>query len=107
MIPMGLGLEGTKWENYRLRGTQVDFVTSIGAPTVLANSQIESGFQQRSSCITCHALAFMDSRGMNIGFPTMVGSPNPRDFVDPATGRPVMQADFVWSMLLRAASASQ
>ena len=39
---MGIGLQGTKWENYRLRGAQSDFVTPIGAPTILANSQIES-----------------------------------------------------------------
>lgn len=50
-------LKGTKWEHYRLRGTQVDFVDSAGQPTVLANTQIEAGFQQTSSCITCHSRA--------------------------------------------------
>ncbi len=48
-------LVGTKWENYVLRGSQVDFVDSTGRPTILANSQIEDGFQETSSCITCHA----------------------------------------------------
>lgn len=50
-------LKGTKWENYRLRGTQVDFTDSRGNPTVLGNTQIEQGFQATSSCISCHANA--------------------------------------------------
>lgn len=60
--PEKLGIEGTRWENYRLRGTQVDFVNSFGQPTLLANSQIESGFQLTSSCITCHARAAIGPR---------------------------------------------
>ena len=60
--PDGLGIKGTRWENYRLRGTQVDFVDSFGEPTILANSQIESGFQTTSSCITCHARASIGAR---------------------------------------------
>jgi hypothetical protein len=35
-------LQGTKWENYRLRGTQIDFIDSMGVPTLLGNSQIEA-----------------------------------------------------------------
>lgn len=50
-------LKGTKWENYRLRGTQIDFVDSKGNPTILGNTQIEGGFQATSSCISCHANA--------------------------------------------------
>lgn len=50
-------LAGTIWQNYRLRGTQVDFTTSTGRPTVLGNTQIEGGFQATSSCITCHSRA--------------------------------------------------
>ena len=46
-----------KWTHYVLRGTQVDFTDSMGRPTILANSRIEDGFQQTSSCITCHARA--------------------------------------------------
>ena len=42
LAPTGLGLQGTKWENYRLRGTQIDFVDSRGNATVLANSQPEA-----------------------------------------------------------------
>lgn len=53
--PAGIGLEGTKWENYRLRGAQIEFVDGRGNPTLLANSQPESGFQTSSSCMTCHS----------------------------------------------------
>lgn len=61
-IPTGLGLGGTKWANYRLRGTQVDFINSIGRPVILSNSQIERGFL-RSSCIRCHADATVNKEG--------------------------------------------
>jgi hypothetical protein len=60
--PPGLGIEGTRWENYRLRGSQVEFTDSFGDPTILANSQIEQGFQLSSSCITCHARAAIGQR---------------------------------------------
>jgi hypothetical protein len=56
-IPRGLGLEGTVWANYRLRGTQTDFVDPAGEPTRLANSELEAGFQTTASCMTCHARA--------------------------------------------------
>ena len=55
-------LNGTKWSNYRLRGVQLEFTDSAGQPTVLANTQMEAGFQQSSSCITCHALATIGDR---------------------------------------------
>ncbi|MDW9667809.1 hypothetical protein GOB27_14565 [Sinorhizobium meliloti] len=57
---------GTIWENYRLRGTQVDFVDAAGRPTTLANTQIEGGFQASSSCITCHARTSIGQRLDNI-----------------------------------------
>ena len=31
-------VEGTVWRFYRLRGMQVDFVTSVGRPTILGNN---------------------------------------------------------------------
>ncbi|WOH63672.1 hypothetical protein [Bradyrhizobium sp. BWA-3-5] len=62
-IPAGFGLQGTKWENYRLRGTQTDWVDHRGAPTILVNSKIEGAFDQRSSCISCHALAVKGASG--------------------------------------------
>ena len=59
-------VEGTIWRFYRLRGTQVDFVTSVGRPTILGNTQIEGTFQESSSCITCHARASIGRRLDNI-----------------------------------------
>lgn len=53
--PTGLGLEGTVWEHYRLRGTQIDYIDDNGVPIVLTNSEIETGMQTTSSCMTCHA----------------------------------------------------
>jgi hypothetical protein len=112
--PAGLGLQGTVWENYRLRGTQVDFIDSRGNPTHLANSQPESTFQLTASCITCHARAtigkgqrltmfkcFDQANGNVVG---NIGIPNPDWYVD-STGAPKFtQLDFVWS-LMRAQSA--
>lgn len=41
--------------------TQTNFVTSEGLPTILSNPVIESSFQ-KSSCMTCHALATVGIR---------------------------------------------
>lgn len=49
-------LAGTVWENYRLGGTQIDFVQPTGGATRLSDHYVEFGFQ-RSSCMTCHANA--------------------------------------------------
>jgi hypothetical protein len=53
--PRGIGLEGTVWQNYRLRGTLTRFVDDGNRPLLLANSELEAGMQQTSSCMTCHA----------------------------------------------------
>lgn len=124
--PEGLGIEGTRWENYRLRGTQIDFVDSTGSPTLLANSQIEEEFQTSSSCITCHAMASIGARRSGEGsasanrlaiflrtFPRQgktsltvgpVGHPDPGLFEqylvdDDVIGElTYLQTDFVWSL---------
>ena len=101
---------GTKWENYVIRGTQTEFTDSIGRPTRLANSQIEAGFQQTSSCISCHALAtvnwkepdpegikslpFFDDSGNG-----SLGTPKPGLFLAPGSSDQMrfQQMDFVWS----------
>ena len=48
-------LRNTYWQNYVLRGTQVDFVDSMGNSTLLANTQFENGMQLTASCIGCHS----------------------------------------------------
>ncbi len=124
-FPEGLGIEGTRWENYRLRGTQVDFVDSFGNATILANSQIESSFQSTSSCITCHARAAIGARigtqeranRLSIfktvtrppGGPTVligsVGTVPEELFIRKTFSSPIageldyLQLDFVWSMM--------
>ncbi|MBR8184182.1 hypothetical protein KDW54_17420 [Burkholderia ambifaria] len=121
--PKGIGLEGTVWENYRLRGTQIDFVDSTGKATRLANSNIETGFQTTSSCISCHARSSIGARisgtssanRLSIFEPPFrsdtplgpTGIPNPMQFeamtgaTNPAA-TPLLnytQLDFIWSFL--------
>jgi hypothetical protein len=113
---------GTKWEAYRLRGTQTDFTDARGRPTVLANSQIEHGFQASSSCITCHARATVGLRSARPGLPRWQAhtlppnmSPHPRivgplgapkwEWFQDADGEPrYLQTHFLWSMPFRALS---
>jgi hypothetical protein len=55
--PVGIGLEGSVWQFYRLRGTLTRYVDAAGRPLRLANSELEAGLQETASCITCHARA--------------------------------------------------
>ena len=55
--PAGIGLEGTVWQYYRLRGTLTQYTDAQGEPQRLANSELESGMQRSASCITCHSRA--------------------------------------------------
>jgi hypothetical protein len=111
--PSGIGLEGSVWQYYRLRGTLTQYTDSQGRPQRLANSELESGIQPSASCITCHARAaaavesgavvpltiFMaDDPLVRRGF---VGTPDPAWF-EPAgegSGPRFARLDFVWSML--------
>lgn len=60
--PSGLGLEGTVWSNYRLRGTMTDYVNAQGEPERLANSELETDMQRTASCVTCHSRASIGVR---------------------------------------------
>ncbi len=117
--PDGIGLEGTVWQHYRLRGTLTRFVDTANHPLLLANSELEAGLQQTSSCITCHARAAL---GVVAGTPTRlpifdsaergaadaaanerrgyVGVPHTEWFDSNDGGaRPLFQQlDFVWSL---------
>jgi hypothetical protein len=102
LAPKGIGLEGTVWENYRLRGTQIDFTSARGEVTLLANSQPEEGFQRSSSCITCHARATIASDGSRLCFfkpngEGHVGTPRPEWFIRDGKTK-FTQLDFVWAM---------
>lgn len=52
------------WLSYRLKGTQVDFVSATGRPTLLGNSVTEAGFVNSASCLTCHARAAVTAEGL-------------------------------------------
>jgi hypothetical protein len=104
--------------NYRLTGSQTDFVDGTGRITYLGNSVIEGqnkptgGFMAHSSCITCHSEPRVNLRGF---FPRRfsdkrVGTPDPCWFfrlgqgpdgpVCGGCGAPseALQLDFVWSL---------
>ena len=113
---------GTKWETMRLRGAQIDFVDAQGRPTILANTQIEHGFQQQSSCLTCHSRATVGLRSARPDLPgwqantlplnlavrqvleEAVGAPDPDWFVDEYNQRRFLQTHFLWSPPFRALS---
>jgi hypothetical protein len=101
------------FQNYCLKGSQVDFTSTTGLPTLLGNSVTENGFASSSSCLTCHSRASVDSDGddaQGAGFLPNGQSPNgaPRAvWFWNAPGSPdqslkAFQTDFVWSIPLLA-----
>jgi hypothetical protein len=107
------------WENYCLKGSQVDYVSATGVPTLLGNSVTENRFDNTSSCISCHARAAVDAQGQKTtgaGFlspavPALCptgnpcspnGAPNPAWFWNnPGQATQSMlalQTDFIWSI---------
>lgn len=112
------GQQDAAWRSYRLKGTQVDFVTATGIPTIVGNSVTEAGFVNSASCMTCHARAAVTSDGVpafaifttrlsDAGLAESVsGAPNPAWFsVDAFFGHAgqresprllAVQTDFVW-----------
>jgi hypothetical protein len=123
---------GTKWANYRLRGTQTTFTCYDASscneiPTVLANTQLERGFQQTSSCITCHSRASIGEREqpeinffpnrpevfLQVGWlrPSgflligAIGNKKSEWYLDPKTAKlRYAQTDYLWSVTERAMS---
>jgi hypothetical protein len=110
--------KGSKWEYYRLRGTQIDFTDKFGAHTQLANTLIEPIESGPSSCITCHAKATA-SLGQRLGAqPPFVirtippefidGLPDPDRFLGPDKKTiQFIQTDFLWSMPFRVHSENE
>ena len=99
------------WRSYRLKGSQVDFVSAIGRPTILGNSVTEGGFVPSSSCITCHSRAHVGPDGTPsvlgvfenkvdlIGYgESAYGTPNTAWYL--SSQQPpklqALQTDFVW-----------
>jgi hypothetical protein len=97
-------LQGTKWQYYSLMNVQTAFVDGSNNPTLLSNTQMETYFQQASSCITCHSLASIGpTRQLRLNFfyplNPYVGAV---DFQTVANqqfpGMTFKPMDFVWSM---------
>ena len=93
---------GSKWQYYRMIGVQISPSDSSGKPILLANTQLESAFQSRSSCLTCHGIA-------NIGKFQDSLKPIRKSFVEPGKSppyyvgpvpdlAPYYSQDFVWSL---------
>ncbi|MBS0578233.1 MAG: hypothetical protein JSR36_03105 [Proteobacteria bacterium] len=112
LSPRGLGLDGTVWQYYRLRGTLSTYVDKAGQAALLGNSELEAGLQASASCITCHARASIGTvAGTAARLPIFrpggarqgyVGPPDPAWFQGrdgPQRGGPSFQPlDFVWSL---------
>ena len=106
---------GPEWQNYRLKGAQVDFTTTTGQPILLGNSVTEAGFVATSSCMTCHARATVDTQGggLPIFLPSppltgAVGTPDPSWFpVDDQGTSLYYQTDFLWELPLITTIADQ
>jgi hypothetical protein len=96
-------VKGTIWDNYVLGGTQSDFVTPTGNPTLLSDSYIEADFR-RSSCISCHVNSGRNTDGKNVGNGQLplIGPPNPTSFEDVAGNLKGVQFDFLYSLQMRA-----
>lgn len=79
--PRGIGLDGTVWQYYRLRGTLTGYVDAQQQPLMLANSELERGFQQSASCMTCHsraALAIVAGAALRLPIFDTAGGESPR-----------------------------
>ena len=112
--PGGVGLEGTVWQYYRLRGSLTRFVDAVGAPRRLANSELEAGFQSTASCITCHSRASIGvGAAVDPAAPLrlpifdgpartgFVGAPQAAWFASGGHGNPTFKPlDYVWSLSL-------
>jgi hypothetical protein len=106
---------GSKWSNYRLSGTQIDFVDRTGNPTRLANELIEPIGSGPSSCMTCHAKATVGGitrttppLGVKAILPTFTdGVPVPSAYRDAQGRLQFVQTDFLWSMAFRAHSTTE
>jgi hypothetical protein len=96
-----------EWQNYRLKGSQLNFTDSTGRTTLLGNSVTEFNFVSSSSCITCHSQASVDANGglkPGSGFTasgSSNGTPQPSWFYDTSTNpwtKKFQQIDFIWGI---------
>lgn len=103
------------WKSYRLKGTQSQYYTNDGYPTIVGASITEGGFVNTASCLSCHVQASVNSEGgpgvpgigatgrLNLdGIGTVVnGAPSVGDFYNRGTTQQrAVRTDFVWGVLL-------
>lgn len=106
--------EDPAWNSYRLKGSQIDFVTTEGMQINLGASITEGGFVSSASCMTCHSQAGPNATGnpglagvgsqprlSDIGYgQTVYGAPDLAWFYSYGTPQLIsLQTDFVWGML--------
>jgi hypothetical protein len=96
------------WNNYCLKATQVDFLSTqnatIGQPVIDGDSVIERITADvpiaQSSCITCHAYASVTPRGcVSLKDNPGLGSPGPVGLVNWAYLQKQKMYDFVWGVI--------
>jgi hypothetical protein len=97
---------GSKWANYRLKGSQIAFTDAHGKATLLGNQVLENSETARASCISCHAMARIDAqaKGKGPAFPP-VGVPDPDSFG--ATKIEYLQTSFLYSLVTRTHSTAE
>ncbi|HXC57564.1 MAG TPA: hypothetical protein VNU97_19850 [Rhizomicrobium sp.] len=88
------------WNNYCLKGTQINYLTKAGTPTLLGNSVIErinAGVPiAQSSCLSCHTYASLN----NAGAPNFAALDNQIGGIKPSLLHGYKQNDFLWGLLL-------
>lgn len=102
---MQQALAGTKWANYELVGVQIAAMDGA-QPILLANTQIETQFQSRSSCLTCHGIANIATHkpakpedDLRKSFVQRTPPVSPPYYIgNPPALTPWVGQDFVWSL---------
>jgi hypothetical protein len=88
------------WQNYCLKGAEIDFIQANGKPQLLGNSVIERIDANipvgKSSCITCHAYAAFDRNG-NHGLLTFTDT-LPVGKVNEDRLKGYVSNDFIWGI---------
>jgi hypothetical protein len=101
-------LAGTKWQYYALMKVQTAYVDSSSQPILMGNTQMETYFQNMSSCISCHNLASIGkpasaSQNLRLQFfyplNPYVGAIDFQKIANQqAPGEPFKAMDFAWSL---------
>ena len=98
------------WQNFCLKGTQVDYLAPDGTPYALGNSVIErivgNGTVAASSCIGCHAYASFGADGKPRPSATAMLPYNPMGPPIPGVLEGSQKFSFMWGVVLAPADPS-